>query len=108
MSTHIKRPEIAQTLTLANPVTLGTEQINELQFVKLKAKHLRGLPPLTVNADGKTEMSMDFLLALAVKLCNEHSAAVDELEGQDVFAVLDLVGDFFGGSPQIMKTPSGA
>lgn len=105
-STTIKTPEIVKTIQLAHPIQLGSESITELKFQRLKAKHLRGLPPFVTTDEGKTEFGFDFLLILASRLCAEHSAVIDELEGEDIFEVVGVVGDFFGDSPLTLKMPS--
>lgn len=79
------------TITLAHPITFGSQMVTELRFRPLKAKDLRRMqaPP---------ERSLAMLLELASFLSGETEQIIDELESDDLHKVLEVVGGFFAGS----------
>jgi hypothetical protein len=87
------------TITLAQPVTFGSETYGELNFRPLKGKDLRKLKIV----DG---YSMDVILSLAGKLAGVPTQVIDELSGDDLGAVIALVSGFMPGSPSTGETPS--
>ncbi len=80
-----------KVLKLKEPIQFGSESITELTFVKMKAKHLRGLPD---------KPKMDDLLNLAGKVCGQTPRVMDELGMEDAMAVLEIVSAFLPSSPQ--------
>ena len=89
-------------LKLQYPIVFGTTTIEQLEFAKLKGKHLRGLPPLKEN-----EITFDFLLSLVHKLTAQPPSVVDELQGEDLMGAIEVAGDFFDSSPLTTPNSSG-
>ena len=89
-------------LKLKHPIIFGSTTIEQLEFAVLKGKHLRGLPPMK-----EKEVSFDFLLQLVHKLTAQPPRVIDELEGEDVMAAIEVAGDFFDYSPLTTPTSSG-
>lgn len=73
-------------LTLVEPLEIGGLVKRELTIKRPKGKHFRkiGERPTT-----------DDLLKLAGKLCGEPDSTIDELDGEDTMALLDIVGKHF-------------
>ena len=78
---------------LKNPVTLGSETIEEVTIGKIKGKHLRSLP-----ADPKS-YTMGTMMDLASKVIGESSAVLDEMDSEDLMEVVGLVGEALGAGP---------
>jgi hypothetical protein len=76
---------------LKNPITLGSERIDELTFRPLKAKDLRRC---------KAKDGMPQILELAGYLAGQTTQVIDELEGEDVLSVLKVVNSFFVDSQE--------
>lgn len=78
-----------KTITLKHPIEFGDRTVTELTFERLKGKHLRKL---------SAKPTMNDLLELASKSAKEPPALFDEMDGVDVMAVAEVIGDFLGGS----------
>lgn len=105
-SSAIKKPKIAEVLELKHPVMQGHEEITKLEFETLKGRHMKGLPAFKVSNDESFELSFDFLYGLIRNLSNESELVIDELEGVDFFAAMEIVGRFLEHSPVNIKMPS--
>jgi hypothetical protein len=80
---------MSRTLTLKHPFQFGSDRmVTELTFGRLKGKHLRKL--------GATPTMSD-LLELASKSAGEPLPLFDEMDAEDVMAVVEIIGDFLGG-----------
>ena len=80
------------TIELEHPIEFGSKTIAELTFRPIKAKDLR-----RVKAPDHRRIEMT--LELAGYLSGQPTQVIDELEGNDLMKVLDLVADFLSGSP---------
>lgn len=89
-------------LKLKHPIVFGSATIEQLEFAVLKGKHLRGLPPIKED-----EVSFDFLLQLVHKLTAQTPRVIDELQGEDLMAAIEVAGDFFDNSPLTTPISSG-
>lgn len=78
------------TVHLKHPIEALGEKRSTLTFKRPKAKHLR---PMTASE----AMPVGELLDLASRISGELPDVIDELEGQDLVLVLEVVGDFFAG-----------
>lgn len=79
-------------ITLQTPVSQGTESITTLEFKRpLKGRDLKGLP---------LEFGFEHLLVLAGRLCGQPPSVMDQLEGEDLLAVVETAGAFFGPGRQ--------
>ena len=76
-------------LKLKEPIQVGSEQITELKFRKMKAKDIRNLPAAPNTGD---------LLNIAGKLCAQPPSVIDELGMEDTVEVLEVVSSFLPGS----------
>lgn len=72
---------------LSFPVTWDGENVQELEFQRPKGKHLKRMP---------AEPTMKDLLVLASKVCKQAypPSFFDELDGVDVVAIAEVMGDF--------------
>lgn len=75
-----------KVIKLKEPVQAGSETISVLEFEVMKAKHLRKMA---------AKPTIDDLLNLAGKLCNQPPSVIDELGMDDTQAVMELVSGFF-------------
>ena len=73
---------------MLDPIDQGDEQILELRLKKPKAKHLKKM-----KLDQPT---MEDMLILAGKLAAEPPSVIDELGVEDLFEVIEVIGDFLG------------
>lgn len=81
------------TLKLRKPIQFGQETIAELTFRPSKAKDFRG-----VKAD--RAYPFDFALELAGRLSGQTRGIIDELSGDDLEEVIEIVNGFTpGGQP---------
>lgn len=78
-------------LVLKYPFQFGDREVTTLNFQRLKAKHLRKLG---------ARPTMNDLLELASKSCGEAPPLLDELDAEDTMAVVEIIGDFLGGTLQ--------
>jgi len=76
-------------LKLIEPITIGSEKIEVLEFRKAKAKDLRKLPSNPDTGD---------ILNLAGRLCGQPPSTIDELGIEDTKAMLEAVSNFLGNS----------
>lgn len=56
--------EITKTLTLSTPVTVGKQEFTELQFVKPKARHFRGVTDDFELASNLAMVPLDVILEI--------------------------------------------
>lgn len=90
----------SRTLTLKTPVSRGSETITELVFTgPLKGRHVKGLPL------GST-MCMEHILMVGGRLCGQPPSVMDELQGEDLFAVLEITSGFLPGGRTTGQPPS--
>lgn len=76
---------------LNNPIEVDGLVVTELNLRPLKAKDLRRL-------ETPHERKIAMMLELACFLSGQTEEVIDELEGEDVLRVLEVVGGFFAGS----------
>jgi len=78
------------TLTLLYPIQFGENRtVSELEFNRLKGKHIKKLSGTPTMAD---------LLELASKSASEPPALFDEMDAEDVLRVTEVIGDFLASS----------
>ena len=75
------------TYTLQFPVEYGDQVITELKIRRPQGKHLRGLK---LGALEDLETMLDLLGSLS----GQPPQVIDILDGQDVMAALEVLGDF--------------
>lgn len=75
------------TYRLKHPVTIGTEQHTEVKIGRIKGKHMRSLP-----ADPKL-YTIGTMMDLAAKIMGESAVLLDEMDGEDLQEVLEIVGE---------------
>jgi hypothetical protein len=90
----VMEPVIIQ---LKHPIVVGSETIASLSFRPLKAKDLRRL---------KAKEPMAQTLELAGYLSGKPASVIDELMGEDLLEVIDVVGGFFDRSQETGGEPS--
>lgn len=83
---------------LKHPVTLGSETFTEVKIGRIKGKHMRALP-----GDPKL-YTMGVIMDLAAKVMGESSALLDEMDGEDIAEVAELVGERLAGGQQTGAT----
>lgn len=80
------------TISLDSPITHGEEEITELKFErKMTVADLRGM-----NVSGMTH---EDLYTLVGRLSGYPPSAMAKLSIPDYMKAVEVVGDFFGGSP---------
>lgn len=84
---------------LANTIQVGSETIAELTFSPIKGKHLRGI---VFSSKG---MLFDDLLTVAGRLCKQPPSVMDEIEGEDLEEVLEIVSGFISSGRKTGKKP---
>lgn len=77
-------------ITLASPVSLGSEHITSLEFRRGKLGDLKGLP---TQAGGG--LSLDQLMLLASRMCGKPLKVIESLSDDDAPAVLEIAAHFF-------------
>ena len=82
---------MSHTYKLLVPIEFGERTIKELTLERPKGKHLRNLPQ---------NPSMGHLLDLASKISGEAPPVIDELDGADAMAIVEIIGDFLESSPK--------
>lgn len=75
------------TIELRKPISFGKRTVEKLTFRPLKAKDLRRLK--------ESESNIASALNFASYLSGEESQIIDELEGQDLRDVIEVVNGFF-------------
>lgn len=80
-----------ETIKLGYPIEWHKEEIKELKLQRPKGKHFKKFP---------VEPKMGDFLALGVELAGHPPSLADELDGQDVMKVVEVVGNFLGGNSQ--------
>ncbi len=79
---------------LKTPIKFGTETISEFELRRLKAKDFRSLP---------AELGFDDMLSLASASAAQPPSVIDELDAEDMTALMAVVAGFLGSSPKIGK-----
>lgn len=77
--------------TLKHPITIGSEAHTEVKIGRIKGKHMRALP-----ADPKL-YTMGTIMDLAAKVMGESSVLLDEMDGEDLTEVCEIVGERLEG-----------
>lgn len=85
------------TIKLKDPITVGSQVIEELHMRKPRAKDLRRMP-LTPN--------LGDMLDLAGALSGQPRVIIDELSIADVTEVSNFVGSFWESGPKTGDTSS--
>lgn len=76
------------TISLREPLSVGSKRIEELTFQKMRAKHMRG----QTLTPGKIEW--DLLIVVASRLTGEAPPVLGELAGADLADVLEVTNRF--------------
>ncbi len=74
-------------IKLRKPITFGSKTLDQLTIRPLKAKDLRRMKD--------SDSALQSTLNMASYLSGEVSQVIDELEGDDLREVLEVVNDFF-------------
>lgn len=77
------------TIPLSSPIEFGSQRIEEIIIRPLKAKDLRTMK--TSHDD-----QIRYMLEMAGKLSGQSSQIIDELEGEDLGKVIEVVTVFLG------------
>ena len=77
---------------LRHPITVGTETTQELSFRPIKGKDMRRIKTPAAQ-------SLAMTLELAGYLSGQPTHVIDELQGDDLTEVMQVVTGFLGGSP---------
>lgn len=88
--------EIYKTIPLLHPVPFGDQIIDKLEIRKPKARDFRGLK----NLDQPFSMMLD----LAAELSGLPASVVDDLEADDLPAVMEVMSGFLAGFQGTGKT----
>jgi len=73
---------------LKHPFTLDDKEITRIEFIRPKGKHIKGI--------NLTSPTMDDMLKLAAKISGQLPRVYDEMDLEDVMAIMEIVGDFLG------------
>lgn len=79
--------EVVKTLNLKDPVKFGDDLITQLNFTKLKAKHLKRM-----EREGGGPIAQG--IALASILTNQVSNVIEDLSAHDYQAVQEIILSF--------------
>lgn len=79
------KKRIPKTIKLTYPVEFDNQTIEEITLQRPKGKHLKKMPATP---------GMNDLLALASRVSGLAPVIFDELDGVDVTAVCEAIGDF--------------
>lgn len=83
-----------KVLKLKHPIGEGETAITELEFRgPLKGKHLKGVPL-------GYAMCMEHVLMVGGRLCNQPPSVMGELQGEDLFAAMDIASGFLPAGPK--------
>lgn len=90
-SSHVivKNDDGSKTITLLFPFKYGDRQITDVTIKRFKGKHLKTL---------SEKRTIGEMLLLAGKNMAEPPAFFDEMDGEDVAALMEVMGDFLGAS----------
>lgn len=77
------------TIALKHPVAFGSETITSLTVRRGKLGDLKGIKL------GGDEVSMDHLILVASRMCNQSLKVIEGLDPEDAEEVMSLVLDFF-------------
>lgn len=83
------------TLKLQYPIQVSGEEVNELTFQRLKARHIKML---------STEPSTTDVLNIASKVCGITPKEFDEIDGADALKIIEVVTSFLGAGLETGKT----
>ena len=87
------------TVQLRHPVQHGGVTITELTFRPARAKDFRRFKM-------ETGYEIEGIIVLAGRLCGQPDIVIDQLTGDDLAEVIDLVTGFMPGSPKTGGEPS--
>jgi len=80
-------PDGSVTLLLLEPIIYGEEEkLEQLDFIKPKAKHIKKM-----NLDDK---SIEGILLIAGKLCGQPPSVLDELGMHDLMEIGEVIDSF--------------
>ena len=82
-----------KTIYLVEPINIGGNEITELKIRKPKGKDFKRLP-----IEIKT---MGDIMDWAARLADEPPSTFDELSGEDVMQIMEVVSDFLPNAPAI-------
>ncbi len=88
--------EIFKTITLLHPVKFGDETIDKLDIRKPKARDFRAL--------GNLDRPFSMLLDLAAQLTALPASVLDDLDADDLPALMEVMSGFLGGFQGTGKT----
>jgi len=95
-----------KTYTLKHPIEIKSkdsgevlERITQLEFKRPNLRAFRAMD----KADGEIGKIIAFVAAIT----NQPPAVIDEIDGEDLMAITEVVKDFFGSLPPIGGTFSG-
>lgn len=77
--------DIIKTVKLREPISIGSQTIDQLEFRKPKAKDFRQLP---------LDPKFGDMLTLAGKIAGQPDVVMDELCTEDMMAVVEAVAGF--------------
>jgi len=87
MSKASEAKPASKTIKLEYPISWGEETISEIEIKRPKGKHMRKLGG---------NVTMDEMLEIAQKCSAQPKSVFDEMDGQDVLKVAEVIGDFLG------------
>jgi len=80
-------------IKLKHAIQVEGINITELTLRRPKLKHLRG-----INLD---QMTGDSIIELISRLADIPPSSTEDIDGEDIEAVSEVIGGFFGPSPAI-------
>lgn len=96
LPSSVTNPDGSVTVKLKHRIQFGEEIIEELKFVRPKAKHLKGL-------DLKA-MTSDSMITLMSKITAQFPQALDELDLSDFVFCTEVIESFLDSSAKGGKT----
>lgn len=79
------------TISLKHSIEVEGEKVNKLTLRRPKLKHLKGVD--LQHMDGET------IILLVSRLADIPPSSVEEIDGADLDAIGEVIGNFFGQSP---------
>ncbi len=77
-------------ITLKHLIQVEGEEVKELTLRRPKLKHLKG-----INLD---QMNGEAIIDLVAKLADIPPSSAEEIDGEDLAAISEVIGGFFGPS----------
>lgn len=90
-----------RTLTLQSPVEYGDNIVTELKLRRPLGKHFRRF-----SLNDMENMDMDTMMNLVGDLSGQPPKLIDQLEMEDLFAAMEMVGSFFDNIKTLSTKPS--